>query len=365
MIHVYDQDFKHKVEDAFHEAYMTHTSTSPNYQILASLDIGRRQAELEGFELVQKQTDLAMALRERVRSHPLLSKYFRFLTIVDLIPAEFRPSGLEFYYDKEQGWARMETAWRQDEFVLDPSHLSLNIGLTGIDGDHFKHDYLMDKYGIQINKTTRNTVLFMTNIGTTRSSVAYLIEVLVKIAQELDEHQDDMSPTERRMQQRQIHSLTNDNPPLPDFSRFHRYFQPFPEAGTREGDLRKGFFMSYKDDLCEYMKLASLRKHIAAGREVVSAMFVIPYPPGFPVLVPGQVISEEIMVFMQGLDTREIHGYRAELGFRVFTEQALDESSDADGAVHAAIEAPADVHTAVQEFSPESRDALHKAPDAN
>ena len=24
----------------------------------------------------------------------------------------------------------------------------------------------MDKYGIQINKTSRNTVLFMTNIGT-------------------------------------------------------------------------------------------------------------------------------------------------------------------------------------------------------
>ncbi len=44
----------------------------------------------------------------------------------------------------------------------------------------------MDKYGIQINKTSRNTVLFMTNIGTTRSSVAYLIEVLVKIAQEIE-----------------------------------------------------------------------------------------------------------------------------------------------------------------------------------
>ena len=33
---------------------MTHTSTSPNYQILASLDVGRRQVELEGYELVQE-----------------------------------------------------------------------------------------------------------------------------------------------------------------------------------------------------------------------------------------------------------------------------------------------------------------------
>ena len=54
MIHIWDQDFSQKVEATFHEAYMTHTSTSPNYQILASLDLGRRQAALEGFELVAK-----------------------------------------------------------------------------------------------------------------------------------------------------------------------------------------------------------------------------------------------------------------------------------------------------------------------
>ena len=59
MIHVFDQDFEQKVPEAFHEAYMAHTSTSPNYQILASLDLGRRQVALEGFELVQQQVELA------------------------------------------------------------------------------------------------------------------------------------------------------------------------------------------------------------------------------------------------------------------------------------------------------------------
>jgi len=323
MIHVYDQDYRHKVEEAFHEAYMTHTSTSPNYQILASLDVGRRQVELEGFEFVQRQTDLAMALRESVSRHSLLRKYFRFLSVADLIPKEYRPSGTEFYFDVDKGWSRMETAWRQDEFVLDPSHLSLYIGLTGVDGDNFKHEHLMDRYGIQINKTTRNTVLFMTNIGTTRSSVAYLIEVLVKIAQELDESAEDMSAVEERLHQKKIESLSNDNPPLPDFSRFHDFFRPYPGGETREGDIRKAFFMAYKDHLCEYMTLKQVQKAIQAGRDVVSAIFVIPYPPGFPVLVPGQVISAEIAAFMEALDTREIHGYRAELGFRVFTESAL------------------------------------------
>jgi arginine decarboxylase len=115
MIHVFDQDFDQKVAEAFHEAYMAHTSTSPNYQILASLDLGRRQVALEGVELVQRQIENAMQHR----------------------------------------------------------------------------------YGVQINKTSRNTVLFMTNIGTTRSSVAFLVEVLVKIARELDTRVAEMGLGER------------------------------------------------------------------------------------------------------------------------------------------------------------------------
>ena len=186
MIHVHDQDFQHKVSDTFHEAYMTHTSTSPNYQILASLDVGRRQVELEGFELVKKQLEMAMVLREKVLTHPLLSRYFRFLTVKDMIPAEYRKSGIEAYYEPDKGWTDFFEAWRTDEFVLDPTRLTLAVGLTGVDGNTFKNAYLMDKYGIQINKTSRNTVLFMTNIGTTRSSVAYLIDVLARIADELD-----------------------------------------------------------------------------------------------------------------------------------------------------------------------------------
>ncbi|WP_335644987.1 hypothetical protein [Arthrobacter crystallopoietes] len=65
--------------ESFHEAYMTHTSTSPNYQILASLDAGRRQVELEGFELVQRQMDLAGGIAAAVQRQPLLRNHFRIL----------------------------------------------------------------------------------------------------------------------------------------------------------------------------------------------------------------------------------------------------------------------------------------------
>jgi len=325
MIHIHDQDYKAKVEEPFHEAYMTHTSTSPNYQILASLDVGRRQVELEGFELVQKQVEMAMVLRERVTTHPLLSKYFKMLSVGDLVPEEYRQSGIQSYYDEDHGWTDIWEAWAHDEFTLDATRLTLSVGRTGLDGDTFKTDVLMDKYGIQINKTSRNTVLFMTNIGTTRSSTAYLIEVLVRIAEELDERFEDASPPERRIQERRVRTLTEDLPPLPDFSRFHDAFRRDPTGDTPEGDLRAAYFLSYDDAACEYLGLldGGLDAALDAGRDVVSTSFIIPYPPGFPILVPGQVVSREIVDFMRALDVREIHGYRPELGLRVFTEAAL------------------------------------------
>ena len=234
MIHVFDQDFSQRVEESFHEAYMAHTSTSPNYQILASLDLGRRQAALEGFELVQKQVESAMGLRDAIDNHPLLQHYMRCLTTADLIPAAYRPAGIDCPI--RSGLTQMVNAWRLDEFVLDPCRVTLFIGSTGIDGDTFKRLYLMDRYGVQINKTSRNTVLFMTNIGTTRSSVAYLIEVLVGIARELEDRLADMSARERGAQQQRVDTLTNCAVPLPDFSAFHDAFcegDGSPTAGGR------------------------------------------------------------------------------------------------------------------------------------
>jgi arginine decarboxylase len=170
----------------------------------------------------------------------------------------------------------------------------------------------------------------MTNIGTTRSSVAYLIEVLVKIARDMDEMIEDMNAAERRVHDAKVHSLKEELPPLPDFSHFHDAFRPDPAGNTPEGITRDAYFLSYDEDKCEYLGLddGSLDKAMKAGREVVSATFIIPYPPGFPILVPGQVISEAIIEFLRKLDVKEIHGYRPELGLRVFTEDALKERLD-------------------------------------
>ena len=322
MIHVWDEDFRKKSQNTFMEAYMTHSSTSPNYQILASLDAGRRQVQFEGYELVEKSIELAMVLRAKINDHPKLNKYFDVLTIGDFIPDKYRESGLAEYYKPNVGWNRMETAWKEDEFVLDPTKITLHIGKTGVDGDTFKNKYLMDKFSIQINKTSRNTVLFMTNIGTTRSSITYLYNALLKIADELDAEQLSHSSKEQTILKNRVSSLTKDFPPLPDFSYFHSSFQAVP--GVPGGNIRGAFTLAYDEENYEYVPLEECLPSMSEGRTLVASSFIIPYPPGFPVLVPGQVVSKEIIHFLTALDVSEIHGYQPELGLRVFKDNILN-----------------------------------------
>ena len=50
---------------------------------------------------------------------------------------------------------------------------------------------------------------------------------------------------------------------------------------------------------------------------------VIPYPPGFPIMVPGQVIQADTIAFMRKLDVKEIHGYHAAHGLKLLRPDVL------------------------------------------
>jgi arginine decarboxylase len=89
--------------------------------------------------------------------------------------------------------------------------------------------------------------------------------------------------------------------------------------------MRAAFFMAYDEANCEFVKLASkeIDDRLKSGPELVSANFVIPYPPGFPIMVPGQVITAETITFMRKLDVKEIHGYHAAQGLKLLKPAAL------------------------------------------
>lgn len=349
MIHISDAHFN---ADLFLEAYRMHTSTSPNYQLLASLDIGRRQVSLEGFSLTKGALLLANTLRDRIRDSASLSPYFRVLENEDLVPFDVSrhgqsqrllpehaprvdaqsaihaqpqaPTGAKGRppLDNEKhslgaetmsAYAQWHADWGNAEFVVDPTRVTLDIRNTGMSGSNFR-ELLINRYDIQVNKISQYTVLFIVNIGATAESVAYLLQVLGEIAArlELEKKSGLIKPDT---------SMTI----LPQRRAFHPMFRPFELTACEVVDLRRAYFMAYQEQAVAYVQLsAALLTEIADGRVLVSASFVTPYPPGFPMLVPGQLITYDFLCYLQQLKTKEIHGYYPHKGLKVFDMDCLN-----------------------------------------
>jgi arginine decarboxylase len=327
MLLVRDVDF-HAVEAQFHEAVFTHASTSPNQQLIASLDVARRQMELEGYGLVMNAIEISLKIRRAINEHALISKYFRVLGADDMIPAAYRQSGFEDYLAPGATWAKAVKAMKEDEFYLDPTRMTLVCGTAGFDGTQFK-GLLANEYGIQLNKTSRNSVLLQSNINNTRSDVAHLVRVLVEICHAIDKRLADGGDAERTVFDARVKSLMTDVPDLPNFSHFHELFRSDAGRSTPEGDMRTAFFSAYDPLLCEYVPLNGTEcdRRLREGPEMVSANFVIPYPPGFPIMVPGQVLTQETIDFMRKLDVKEIHGYEKARGLKLVKPDAVAEKA--------------------------------------
>ncbi len=313
MIHVFDKKFD-KIKDAFHEAYYTHTSTSPNYQILASLDLARRQVDLEGFKIVNSAYQKAQTLRHVIKQDPVINEYFSVLDEEDLIPDLKMDSKLT--EDCGDHLASSINAQDDSEFILDPTRITLCTTKTAIGGNDFKVSELIDKCNIQVNKTSVNNVLFIITIGVTWGGVDHLLQSLSKLAGEYKRRDDGLTQEERVKIDKTKEELSKGAEFEPSFSEFHPDLVDKVNAG--EGDMRKAFFLAYEEENKEYFTLEALLDKIGNNkRKYVSANFIIPYPPGFPILVPGQVVTENILKFLQKIDIKEIHGFSASLGLPI------------------------------------------------
>lgn len=317
MVLVRDVEF-HTVESQFREAVFTHASTSPNQQLIASLDVARRQMELEGYGLVVNAIEVSLAIRQAVNSHPLISKYFKVLGADAMVPAEFRNSGFVDFLAPGVTWADQVRSMHEDEFCLDPTRMTLVCGTAGFDGTEFKA-LLANTYDIQLNKTSRNSVLLQSNINNTRSDIAHLIRVLLEICNGIEDRLAEGGEAGRKAFAARVKSLMEDVPDLPNFSRFHEKFRTDAGDLTPEGDMRTAFYGGYDPQAVEYVPIDSeeCSRRLKNGPEMVSANFVIPYPPGFPIMVPGQVVTAETIDFMRKLDVKEIHGYERSRGLKL------------------------------------------------
>jgi arginine decarboxylase len=279
---------------------------------------------------VHNAIEVSLAIRQAVAKHPLISKYFHILGADQMVPNAHRESGFTDYLDPKVNWGIALRSIRDDEFCLDPTRMTLVCGTAGFDGTQFKA-LLAERYNIQLNKTSRNSVLLQSNINNTRSDVAHLIRVLVEISGEIDQRLSHGGANVRQAFTERVKSLMTDVPDLPNFSRFHETFRKDAGERTNEGDIRSGFYAAYNAAGCEYIRLSDpeIDRRLTAGPDLVSANFVIPYPPGFPIMVPGQVITQETIDFMRKLDVKEIHGYDAAEGLKLVRADALVKRSQA------------------------------------
>jgi arginine decarboxylase len=248
MIHVNDPGFR---EHLFRENFNMHTSTSPQYGLIASLDVARKQAVMEGYKLLGRTLELAAEVKKLINS----TKVFRVLELDDLLPDAVKHDGIR----------------------LDPTKVTIDISGCGYTVEDLQKA-LFERFNIQVEKSTFNTLTLLLTIGTTRSKVSRLYDALMRIARE--------QRAPRRLVQ---------TPEIPPFTKL--VFLP-RDAYYCGGELVPVF------DERERVN----RK--LAGR--VAADQIVPYPPGIPVLVPGQRITKSIVDYLGALlhshKRMEMHG---------------------------------------------------------
>lgn len=241
MIHVNDPEFD---EHIFRENFNMHASTSPQYSMIASLDVGRKQAVVEGYKLLTRTLELAQELRDRINA----TGVFRVLELDDLLPEELR----------------------DDHVQLDPTKVTIDISQCGHTVEEFQR-VLFERFNIQVEKSTFNTVTLLLTIGTTHSKVSRLHDALARIAKE-------PRPPRRLCR-------------APDIAHFTslRYL-------PRDAYFCGGERLPMIDE--DEQPNDALIDRVAADQ-------IVPYPPGIPALVPGQVITGEVLRFL--LDMMRSH----------------------------------------------------------
>ncbi|MBK7614825.1 MAG: aminotransferase class I/II-fold pyridoxal phosphate-dependent enzyme [Burkholderiales bacterium] len=263
MIHVNDPAFD---EHLFRENFNMHASTSPQYQLIASLDVARKQAVMEGYRLLDRSLKFAAELREKINA----TGAFRVLALDDLLSDEAKADGIR----------------------LDPTKLTIDISASGWSADELR-DELINRYNIQVEKNTHNTLTLLLTIATTRSKVSRLFDAMLRLAK------DRRTPlTYARM------------PEAPRFSAL----ACLPRDAFYEAGVRLPLVDAHGQPN------AALNGRVCCDQ-------IVPYPPGIPVLVPGQVIEPAIVAYLTRLlqtqKSIDLHGLAqvdGELHLRVLSE---------------------------------------------
>jgi arginine/lysine/ornithine decarboxylase len=302
--------------ERFNESFMMHASTSPNYAIIASNDVSA--AMMDGPSGIALTTD---SIREAVGFRQMMAR----------LNADFAKKGdwffecwqadkvrsgkgktVPFHLAPEQQLVTDPDAWvlhpgaawhgfaglEEDYCMLDPIKVSVvtpgvdakgRLGKSGIPAS------LVTKYlsqrGIEVEKTTDFTVLFLFSLGITKGKWGTLVNALLDFKTDYDANK----PLERVLP-KLVAETGNAYAGMGLKDLATKLYLAMGKLKTTE-NLARGFSLLPKATMSpvEAYEVVvkgdteTLTLDKIAGRSVATG--IIPYPPGIPLLMPGEEVG--------------------------------------------------------------------------
>jgi arginine decarboxylase len=221
-------------------------SSSPSYLLLASLDAARQQMALHGEPLMTRTLQLAENARNRIQEIPGLSV--------------------------------LKSSHTQGCMALDQTRLTVNVSNLGLTG--FEADEILDQQlSVTPELPSLQHLTFIISLGNTQADIDHLVEALITITQ-ADLQLPSTNPWQEvfrkwKAELMQIHPAS---------------FIVYPSLSPREA-----FFAS-----TETLSVEQISFTPPSGEKIrISAELVCPYPPGIPVLMPGEVVTPAALDYLQ------------------------------------------------------------------
>jgi len=318
----------------FNEAYLMHTSTSPQYSIIASCDVAAAMMEPPGGTALVEES-IAEALDFRRAMRKVDEEYGKDWWFKVWGPDELVDDGIgraESWIIKGKG---KSSKWHgfgnlADGFnMLDPIKATIVTPGLDLNGKFDKTGIpasivtkFLAEHGVIVEKTGLYSFFIMFTIGITKGRWNSLLTALQQFKDDYDRNQ----PMWRI---------------LPEFCQKHRAYE---RMGLRDlcqhvhtlyakYDIARLTTEMYLSDLTPAMKPSDAYAQIAhrntervpvddlLGR--ITTSLVTPYPPGIPLLIPGEVFNKKIVDYLKfarefnlqcpGFET-DIHGLVEEVG---------------------------------------------------
>lgn len=294
--------------DAFNEAYLMHTSTSPQYSIIASCDVAAAMMEQPGGTALVEES-IAEALDFRRAMRKIDEEWGNDWWFKVWGPDDLSEEGIE---ERDSWMLKADERWHgfgdvSEGFnMLDP--IKATIITPGLDvGGDFADDigipaaivtkYLVE-HGVIVEKCGLYSFFIMFTIGITKGRWNSLVAALQQFKDDYDKNQPlwrvlpdfvHKFPLYERIGLKdlctQIHNVYKQN----DVARLttEMYLSPMIPAMRPADAFAK---MAHRE--IERVKLDDLD-----GR--ITAVLLTPYPPGIPLLIPGECFNQTIIRYLK------------------------------------------------------------------